>query len=98
MITLFESFGRDLFAYKHVFITGGTSGVGLATAAAFRDLGATVTATGATEDDVTVARDDAAYQGILFAQLDVRDSKAVKAAIARFHQLDVVVNAASAVR
>jgi NAD(P)-dependent dehydrogenase (short-subunit alcohol dehydrogenase family) len=98
MGTLLDSYARDLFAYKHVFITGGTSGIGLGSALAFRDLGATVTATGASEDDVVEARDHADNQGILFAQLDVRDSRAVKGAIARFNQLDVVVNAASMVR
>jgi NAD(P)-dependent dehydrogenase (short-subunit alcohol dehydrogenase family) len=98
MSTLLESYSRDLFAYKHVFITGGTSGIGLATAVGFRDLGATVTATGATEEEVQHAKDDAANDGILFAQLDVRDSKAVKAAIARFNQLHVVINAAGVVR
>jgi NAD(P)-dependent dehydrogenase (short-subunit alcohol dehydrogenase family) len=98
MITLLESYARDLFAYKHVFITGGTSGIGLGAAHAFRDLGATVTATGANEDDVQQAKDEPANQGILFAALDVRDSRAVKAAIGRFNQLDVVINAASVVR
>jgi NAD(P)-dependent dehydrogenase (short-subunit alcohol dehydrogenase family) len=57
-----------------------------------------VTATGATEEDVTAARDNPAHQGILFAQLDVRDSRSVKAAVARFNQLDVVVIAAGVVR
>jgi NAD(P)-dependent dehydrogenase (short-subunit alcohol dehydrogenase family) len=98
MNTLLDSYARDLFAYKHVFITGGTSGVGLGAAIAFRDLGATVTATGVTEDEVHQARNDPANEGILFVQLDVRDSKSVKAAIARFNQLDVVVNAASVAR
>jgi NAD(P)-dependent dehydrogenase (short-subunit alcohol dehydrogenase family) len=98
MTTILESYARDLFAYKHVFITGGTSGIGLGVALAFRDLGATVTATGATEDDVAAARADPAHDHVLFVQLDVRDSKAVKAAIGRFNQLDAVVNAASVTR
>jgi NAD(P)-dependent dehydrogenase (short-subunit alcohol dehydrogenase family) len=98
MTSLLEAFARDLFAYKHVFVTGGASGIGLAGALAFRDLGATVTATGATEEEVVAAREGAGNQGVLFAQLDVRDSRAVKAAIARFNQLDVVVNAAGVFR
>jgi NAD(P)-dependent dehydrogenase (short-subunit alcohol dehydrogenase family) len=91
---ILESYARDLFAYKHVFITGGTSGIGLGTALAFRDLGATVTATGGDDDDVKRAKDDATHQGIVFSVLDVRDGKAIKGALARFRQLDVVVNAA----
>ncbi len=98
MSTLLDAYAHDLFAYKHVFITGGASGIGLGAAIAFRDLGATVTATGATEDEVVQAKNDPAHEGILFAQLDVRDSRGVKAAIARFNQLDVVVNAATVVR
>src|SRR5262245_23036786 len=96
--TILESYARDLFAYKHVFITGGTSGIGLAASLAFRDLGATVTATGVTEEEVIRAKEDAAHEGISFAQLDVRDGKAVKAAMARYRQLDVVVNAAGMIR
>ena len=98
MTTILESYARDLFAYKHVFITGGTGGIGLATSLAFRDLGATVTATGATDEEVQRAKEDRAHEGILFAQLDVRDGKAVKAAIAKYRQLDVVVNAAGTIR
>jgi NAD(P)-dependent dehydrogenase (short-subunit alcohol dehydrogenase family) len=92
--TILESYARDLFAYKHVFITGGTSGIGLGTALAFRDLGATVTATGGDDEDVERAKADTAHEGILFSVLDVRDGKAIKAVLARFRQLDVVVNAA----
>jgi NAD(P)-dependent dehydrogenase (short-subunit alcohol dehydrogenase family) len=98
MTTILESYARDLFAYKHVLVTGGTNGIGLGAALAFRDLGATVTATGATEEDVIAARSDPAHDHILFAQLDVRDSKAVKMAVGRFGQLDVVVNAATVAR
>lgn len=98
MTRLLEAFAKDLFAYKHVFITGGAGGIGLAAALAFRDLGATVTATGATEDEVIAARESADHQGILFAPLDVRDSRAVKTAISRFNQLDIVINAAGVFR
>jgi NAD(P)-dependent dehydrogenase (short-subunit alcohol dehydrogenase family) len=98
MTTIMESYAPNLFAYKQVLIAGGTSGIGLATAVAFRDLGATVTATGVTEEEVQRAKDDMANDGILFMQLDVRDGKAIKAALAKFRQLDVVVNAAGVVK
>jgi NAD(P)-dependent dehydrogenase (short-subunit alcohol dehydrogenase family) len=93
-----ESYARDLFAYKQVLVTGGTSGIGLSTALAFRNLGATVTATTRTEEEAVRARDDPAHEGIKFAALDVRDGRAIKAAIAWFRQLDVVVNAVGVVR
>jgi len=92
--TILDSYARDLFAYQHVFITGGTSGIGLGTALAFRDLGATVTATGEDHEDVERARKDSAHDGIAFTELDVRDGKAIKACLSRFNQLDIVVNAA----
>ena len=82
MTTILESYAHDLFAYKHVFITGGTSGIGLGTALAFRDLGATVTATGGDDEDVERAKADTAHEGILFSVLDVRDGKAIKVALA----------------
>jgi NAD(P)-dependent dehydrogenase (short-subunit alcohol dehydrogenase family) len=65
---------------------------------AFRDLGATVTATARTEEDAEEARQDPAHEGIRFTALDVRDSRGIKAAIAQFRQLDVVINAVGVTR
>ena len=44
------AFAPGLFAGRAVLVTGGTSGIGFGTALAFRDLGAGVVATGATEE------------------------------------------------
>ena len=93
-----DSYARDLFAYKQVLVTGGTSGIGLGAALAFRDLGATVTATTRTEEEAETARLDPGHEGIRFTALDVRDSRGIKAAIAQFRQLDVVVNAVGVTR
>jgi NAD(P)-dependent dehydrogenase (short-subunit alcohol dehydrogenase family) len=65
------SFKKDLFAGKGVFVTGGTSGIGLGTARAFHALGAVVMATGATSEECNRASKDAANAGINFAPLDV---------------------------
>jgi len=92
------AYARRLFAAKKVLVTGGTSGIGLGVALAFRDLDADVTATGGTEEEAERAGADAAHEGIRFAALDVRDSKAIKAALACFPQVDVIVNAAGVIR
>ena len=43
---------NSCFAEKHVLVTGGTSGIGLAIAAAFLNEGAIVTATGVSLEEV----------------------------------------------
>lgn len=98
MTTITASYSRDLFSGKCVLVTGGTSGIGLGTALAFRDLGASVIATGATDEEASRASSDSAYDGIDFSALDVRESKAIKAAMGQLPQLDIVVNAAGVIR
>ena len=93
-----ESFAPGLFAGKSVFVTGGTSGIGLGAALAFRELGADVVATGATEEERARAAADPAHAGVRFAVLDVRNAAAVAAGVAERERLDVVVNAAGVIR
>ena len=66
---------NEFYAGRSAVVIGGTSGIGHAIAEAFRDAGATVHATGAT--DAEVAR--ATGPGIAFSKLDVRDNAAVAA-------------------
>ncbi len=86
------------FSKASVFITGGSSGIGLATAQAFRRAGATVLATGATDAEVQAAQSQQANAGIRFARLDVTDDAAVKAMVASLPSIDVVVNCAGIIR
>jgi NAD(P)-dependent dehydrogenase (short-subunit alcohol dehydrogenase family) len=98
MAGIVEAFAPDLFASKAMLVTGGTSGIGLGAALAFRDLGASVTATGVTDAECERARADAANAGIAFERLDVRDGAAIGAIVERLPRLDVVVNAAGVIR
>jgi NAD(P)-dependent dehydrogenase (short-subunit alcohol dehydrogenase family) len=85
---------EQFYTGKTALVVGGTSGIGLAIAAAFRDAGAIVHATGATEAEVT----NAAQTGISFSRLDVRDNAAVKAFVAALPGLDIIVNCAGIIR
>lgn len=79
------------FSGKTVVVTGGTSGIGLGLGKGFRDAGAEVFATGATEAEVEAAR---AEGGMVFSALDVRDGAAVERFTASFERVDVLVNCA----
>jgi NAD(P)-dependent dehydrogenase (short-subunit alcohol dehydrogenase family) len=88
----------DLFAGRGVFVTGGSSGIGLGVARAFRALGAAVTATGVTQNECDLASKDAANSGIKFAPLDVRDGPRIEQLLRDLPNLHVVVNAAGVIR
>ncbi|MBS0203778.1 MAG: SDR family oxidoreductase [Planctomycetes bacterium] len=83
---------------RHVFVTGGTSGIGAAIARSFAVDGARVTAVGATLAEVQAARQQPEMTGITVAALDVRDSAAVAEFVAGLGELDVVVNCAGVIR
>ena len=72
-------------------VAGGTSGIGLALARGFEEAGYRVHAfgVGPRPDDI---------DGLSFAALDVREDRAVTECMARFHRIDVLVNAAGIVR
>ncbi|MFC4173627.1 SDR family NAD(P)-dependent oxidoreductase [Microvirga sp. GCM10011540] len=93
-----DAFASHLFDSQTVLITGGTSGIGLACAKAFRDLGAVVTATGATAAEQVRATDDESNTDICFDVLDVRDASAIEALLTKFERVDVLVNAAGVIR
>jgi NAD(P)-dependent dehydrogenase (short-subunit alcohol dehydrogenase family) len=59
MSRIVDAFAPDLFKARSVLVTGGTSGIGLGAALAFRDLGAAVLATGGADAECERARADA---------------------------------------
>src|SRR5690349_16024614 len=85
------TWASEFYSGKSVFVVGGTSGIGLAVATAFRDGGATVYATGATDAEVDAA---SATPGIQFHKLDVRDTAVVNAVAEASGPLTALVNCA----
>ncbi len=88
------------FSNRAAFITGGTSGIGLAAALAFARAGANVTvaARGQEAGARALAALEAAGPGALYLSTDVRDedsvARAVERATARFGRLDFAANCA----
>jgi NAD(P)-dependent dehydrogenase (short-subunit alcohol dehydrogenase family) len=88
------------FAGRVVFITGGASGIGRATALQFADQQAHVVIADVQAATAEVTARDVVARGAQAMALacDVRDDHAVAAAVgaavARFHRLDIAVNAA----
>ena len=90
------TFQSGLFTGRSALVTGGTSGIGAAIAAALAACGADVTVTG--RQDASVAQFNAQRLPSQHAvQLDVTDNAAIKALIAGFERLDIVVNSAGLV-
>ena len=83
------------FSGKSVLVTGGTSGIGAAVTAAFRDAGATVMATGAFQLELDALPPAAAQQARV---LDVRDPAAIAGLFAELPALDILVNCAGIIR
>ena len=77
------------FDGAHVLVTGGTSGIGAATAAAYRESGAEVTITGTrgSADDY-----DADLSGYRYLQLDLEDGASIDSVAAALPRLDILVN------
>jgi len=86
------------FSGRKVLVTGGTSGIGAATAVAFRRAGATVVACGLTDQEIAAARARSDFEGIELHQLDVTDRAAVDALVGSLGSLDAVVNSAGLIR
>jgi NAD(P)-dependent dehydrogenase (short-subunit alcohol dehydrogenase family) len=80
----------EFYSNKTAIVIGGTSGIGLAIATAFRDAGAAVHATGATDAEVAAARAD----NISFQHLDVRDTSAIDAYAQDFGPVAALIDCA----
>jgi len=84
------------FAERHVLITGGTSGIGAAIAAAFLAEGAIVTATGVDLLEINAASE--AMPGLRTALLDVRNAGEVESLVASLPAIHHLVNCAGIIR
>jgi 3-oxoacyl-[acyl-carrier protein] reductase len=81
------------FVGTNVLVTGGTSGIGLATASAFAEAGATVAVTGTRPSNADY---DTAIERFTYHQLDMRDAEAVDRLAEGISSLDILVNNAGA--
>jgi 3-oxoacyl-[acyl-carrier protein] reductase len=81
------------FSGTAVLVTGGTSGIGHATATLFRDAGAEVTITGTKP---AAADYDTDLAGMAYRQLRITEPESVDALAQAFPRLDVLVNNAGA--
>lgn len=82
------TFQDNMLQGQRAIVTGGTSGIGLATARRLAALGARVWAVGVAVDPSLVV------SGVEFRKLDVTDAAAVAGLVAGFERLDILVNAA----
>jgi 3-oxoacyl-[acyl-carrier protein] reductase len=87
--------GRTTFDFcgAIALVTGGTSGIGLATAAALRDAGAAVTITG-TKPDATAYTTD--LGGMTYRQLMLTDTVSIQTLAEDFSTVDILINNAGA--
>lgn len=76
-------------AGKHALVTGGSQGIGHATARGLRDLGAVVTVTGTR---AAFADYDEPLDGVAYVQVDLADPAARAALAARCDRLDILIN------
>ncbi|KAB2702870.1 MULTISPECIES: SDR family NAD(P)-dependent oxidoreductase [Brucella] len=93
-----DSFAPNLFTGKTAYVSGGTSGIGLAIATAFARLGAIVTASGSSSAKVAALTAEPPISGMHFVQLDVTNRRAAEKAFEGMQQLDILVNAAGIAR
>lgn len=81
------------FRGRHVVVTGGTRGLGLAMAAAFRAAGAAVSVTGT---KILPSLYDADLTPYNYHQLQLSNAEAIDSFVDRVRHVDVLVNAAGA--
>lgn len=83
---------------RTVVVIGGTGGIGGGIAECFRDAGAKVHATAATEAECADARSADANGTISYSLLDVRNADAVSSYMSSIESIDVVVNCAGIIK
>lgn len=86
------------FSGTSAFITGGTSGIGAATARALLAAGASVTVGGVSRSEIDAAGEREGLEAAELIAMDVREDDQVQAAIDGRPTLDLVVNAAGVIR
>ncbi|MBH1997504.1 MAG: SDR family oxidoreductase [Sphingomonadaceae bacterium] len=77
------------YSGAHVLVTGGTSGIGAATAAAYRDAGADVTITGTRGSPADYDTDLSDYR---YLRMDIEDGASIDATAAALPRLDILIN------
>ncbi|WP_067179013.1 SDR family NAD(P)-dependent oxidoreductase [Microtetraspora niveoalba] len=90
-MTTATGFREDLFTGRTVFVTGGTSGIGAATATVFAELGARVVALGLAPE---VAAESPAHPRVRVVEHDVLDRDGLARHVRAEERLDVLVNCA----
>jgi len=86
-------YASNMLEGKHAVVTGGTSGIGRATALALKAVGAKVIATGVSDAEVKAAMADPEFAGIDAYALDVSDGAAVTGFFESLEALHILVNA-----
>jgi len=92
MQQILQNYRADLFAGQQVWVSGGTSGIGLDIALGFAGLGAEVVATGSSASKIAQLRET--QPQLQCERLDVTDAAAITRFAAGLSRLDLLVNAA----
>jgi NAD(P)-dependent dehydrogenase (short-subunit alcohol dehydrogenase family) len=93
-----DTFREDMLAGRVALVVGGTGGIGAGIADAIARVGAVVTVTGATREEIDAARSAPGFSARDAVVLDVCNDAAVKALIGDLPRLDIVVNCAGIIR
>jgi NAD(P)-dependent dehydrogenase (short-subunit alcohol dehydrogenase family) len=82
------------FQGKTALITGGVSGIGAATAIAFKKAGAHVVVTGLTDNEISFAKNNADFSGIEIYKVDVENQNEIDDLSKKIKSLDYLIHCA----